>query len=146
TPKDVSPDSPQTVILTHGYWQRRFGGEASAIGRRILVEGEAREIIGVMPQNFQVLEEKADLIFPLRFNRSKVTLGNFSYNPIARLKTGVSIAQASVDMGRMIPIVNTKFPAPPGFNPKLFEQAGIQPALRPLKQDVIGELSTVLWV
>ena len=146
TAKDDSPDSPQTVILTHGYWQRWFGGERSAIGRRILVEGEAREIIGVMPPGFRFLEEKPDLIFPLRFNRSKVTLGNFSFNPIARLKPGVTLAQANADVRRMIPIVNTRFPPPPGFSAKLFEQAGIQPAVRPLKQDVVGELAKVLWV
>ena len=146
TAKDDSPESPQTVILTHGYWQRWFGGAASAIGRRILVEGEAREIIGVMPQSFRFLEEKPDLIFPLRFNRGKTTLGNFSFNPIARLKPGVTLAQANADVGRMIPIVNTRFPPPPGFSVKLFEQAGIQPAVRPLKQDVVGELGKVLWV
>src|SRR5204862_4751747 len=44
------------------------------------------------------------------------------------------------------PIVNTRFPPPPGFNAKLFEQAGIQPSLRPLKEDLIGELRSVLWV
>jgi len=146
TAKDDSPESPQTVILTHGYWQRWFGGAASAIGRRILVEGEAREIIGVMPQSFRFLEEKPELIFPLRFNRGKVFLGNFSFSPIARLKPGVTVAQANADVGRMIPIVNTKFPPPPGFSVKLFEQAGIQPAVRPLKQDVVGELGKVLWV
>jgi putative ABC transport system permease protein len=146
TPKDDSPESPRTVILTHGYWQRRFGGELSAIGRRILVEGEAREIIGVMPQSFRFLEEKPDLIFPFRFNRGKTTLGNFSFNPLARLKPGVTLAQANADLGRMIPIVNTRFPPPPGFSAKLFEQAGIRPAVRPLKQDVVGQLGKVLWV
>ena len=146
TEKDDTPGSPETVILTHGYWQRRFGGEASAIGRRIVADGVAREIIGVMPPHFRFLEAKPDLIFPLRFNRGKTPLGNFSFNPIARLKPGVSLAQANADVGRMIPIVNTKFPPPPGFSAKLFEQAGIQPAVRPLKQDVVGELGKVLWV
>jgi putative ABC transport system permease protein len=146
TEKDDTPGSPETVILTHGYWQRRFGGEASALGRRIVADGVAREIIGVMPPHFRFLEKKPDLIFPLRFNRGKTTLGNFSFDPIARLKPGVTLAQANADVGRMIPIVNTKFPPPPGFSAKLFEQAGIQPAVRPLKQDVVGELGKVLWV
>ena len=143
---DDTPGSPQSVILSYGYWQRHFGGEASALGRRIVADGEAREIVGIMPQQFHFLEEKPDLIFPLRFDRGKTTLGNFSYNPIARLKPGVTIAQASADVGRMIPIVNTRFPPPPGFSAKMFEDAGIRPALRPLKQDVIGELDKVLWV
>ena len=145
-PKDDSPESPDTVILTHGYWQRRFGGEASAIGRRLLVDGKAREIIGVMPQHFRFLEEKPSLILPMRFNRGKTFLGNFSYHPLARLKTGVTVPQANADVGRMIPMVNAKFSPPPGFSVKLFEQAGIRPAVRPLIQDVVGELGKVLWV
>jgi predicted permease len=146
TPQDDSPESPDTAVLTHGYCQRRFGGDASAIGRRLVVDGKAREVIGVMPPDFRFLEEKPSLILPLRFNRSKTLLGNFSFHPLARLKTGVTVAQANADVGRMIPMVNTKFPAPPGFSAKLFEQAGIRPAVRPLIQDVVGELGKVLWV
>ena len=99
TPKDDSPESPDTIILTDGYWHRRFGGEASAIGRRLLVDGKAREIIGVMPQDFRFLDEKPLLILPFRFDRGKMFLGNFSYNPLARLKPGVTIAQANADVG-----------------------------------------------
>jgi hypothetical protein len=49
TAKDDSPGSPQAALLAYGYWQRRFGGSPSAIGQRILVDGEPKEIIGVMP-------------------------------------------------------------------------------------------------
>ena len=146
TAKDDSPGSPQTVLLTHGYWQRRFGGDASVIGRNLLVDGVSRQIIGVMPQNFSFLNEKPDLILPLRFDRAKTTLGNFSYHGIARLKPGVTLARASADVGRMIPMVNSKFQPPPGFSVKLFEEARIQSNLRPLKQDVVGSLGQVLWV
>jgi hypothetical protein len=89
TPKDDSPESPDTIILTDEYWHRRFGGEASAIGRGLLVDGKVREIIGVMPRDFRFLDEKPSLILPMRFNRSKTILGNFSFKPLARLKPGV---------------------------------------------------------
>ena len=146
TATDASPGSPDTTLLTYGYWQRRFGGSASAIGQRILLDGEPKEIIGVMPQNFRFLDQKADLISPFRFDRNKVFLGNFSFQGIARLKPGITLAQANADVARMIPIVNTKFPPPPGFSAKLFEEARIQPSVRPLKQDVVGDLGKVLWV
>ena len=146
TMKDETHGNPETVILTHGYWQRKFGGDASVIGRRILADGEAREIIGIMPSSFRFFEEKPDLIFPFQFERAKVTLGNFSYNGITRLKPGITLAQASADVARMIPMVGMKFPPPPGFNAKIFEDAHIQAALRPLKQDVIGDLGKVLWI
>jgi putative ABC transport system permease protein len=146
TLKDETHGSPETVILTHGYWQRKFGGDASVIGRRIVADGKAREIIGVMPPTFRFLEEKPDLIFPFQFDRAKIFLGNFSYQAIARLKPGVTLAQANADVGRMIPMVTTEFPPPPGFSARLFEAAHIQPSLRPLRQDVIGDLGKVLWV
>jgi len=56
------------------------------------------------------------------------------------------MAQASADVARMLPIVNRSFPAPEGFSAKLFEQAHIAPNLRPLKQDVVGDVGKVLWV
>jgi MacB-like periplasmic core domain len=138
--KDDSPGSPATAILTYGYWTRKFGGDASAIGRRIVVDGEAKEIIGVMPQSFRFLDQKPDLIVPFQSDRGKATLGNFSFQGIARLKPGVSLAQANLDLARMIPIVNTKFPPPPGFSVKLFEDVKVLPDVHPLKQDVIGDL------
>jgi putative ABC transport system permease protein len=144
--KDDSPGSPATAILTYGYWTRKFGGDASAIGRRIVVDGEAKEIIGVMPQSFRFLDQKPDLIVPFQSDRAKATLGNFSFQGIARLKPGVSLAQANLDLARMIPIVNTKFPPPPGFSVKLFEDVKVLPDVHPLKQDVIGDLGRVLWV
>ena len=115
TASDDSPESPETVILSYGYWQRRFGGDASAIGQQIRVDGESKQIIGVMPQNFRFLETKPDVIQPFRFNRGKTTLGNFSYQGIARLKPGVTLAQANADVARMIPMVNTKIPGAARF-------------------------------
>jgi hypothetical protein len=49
TAQDDSPGSPDVVILSYAYWQRRFGAAPAAVGRRILVNGRAREIVGVMP-------------------------------------------------------------------------------------------------
>ena len=144
--KDAIPKSPETVILSHAYWQRKFGGDPTAVGRRILVDGTSTEIIGVMPANFRFLDEKAELFLPLRFDRAKVKLGNYSYQGVARLKPGVTLARANADIGRLIPIAHTSFPPPPGFSAKLFQDANMQPALRPLIQDVVGELGKVLWV
>ena len=49
------------MILTHGYWQRKFGGDPSANRRAYLADGKAREIIGVMPQSFRFLDQKAEI-------------------------------------------------------------------------------------
>jgi predicted permease len=146
TDRDDAPGAARTVMLSHGYWQRKFGGASSAIGRGIRVDGRLCEIIGVMPGGFRLLDQKADLILPFRFDRAKTMLGNYSYSAIARLKAGVTLQQANADVARMLPIEFTKFQPPPGFSVKLFEQARIGPDVRPLKDDVIGTLGKLLWV
>jgi predicted permease len=147
TRQDDSPDTPETVILTYGYWRSKFGGDTSVIGRTLLVDGRGRQIIGVLPRKFHFLDwEDPSLIMPFRFDRNKTHLGNFSYQGLARVKAGVTLAQVNADMARMLPIVMSSFPAPGGFSIKLFEDARIGPNVRPLKQDVIGDVGNVLWV
>ena len=147
TRKDDSAGAPQTVLLSYGYWQKKFGGASSVIGRSITVDGKPREIIGVLPRGFHFLDQQdAALIVPYQWDRSKTKLGNFSERAIARLKPGVTMEQAGTDMARLLPIVLRSFPAPEGFSASLFEKARISPNLRPLKQDVVGDVGKVLWV
>lgn len=147
THQDDSPGSPDTVIITYGYWQKKFGASASVIGQSITLDGTSRQIIGVMPQRFHFLDwTDPAVIIPFKWDRDKTHLGNFSYQGIARLKPGVTMQQASADIARMLPIVVRTFPAPQGFSAQLFESAHIGPNLRPLKNDVIGDVGATLWV
>ena len=147
TRKDDSPGSPDTILLTYGYWRRKFGGDPTVLGRRILVDGKAREVIGVLPQNFHLVDrEDPPLIMPLRLDRNKTSLGNFGYQALARLKPGATITEANADVARMLPIVLKSFPVPAGFSIKLFEEAHIGPDVRPFKQDVIGDVGKTLWI
>jgi predicted permease len=147
TRQDDSVGAPATVLLSYGYWQEKFGGASNVIGRSITVDGKPREIIGVLPNEFHFFDaEDAALVIPLQWDRNKTRLGNFSYEALARLKPGVSMAQASADMARLLPITMRSFPAPDGFSSKLFESAHIVPSLRPFKQDVVGDVGSVLWV
>jgi hypothetical protein len=72
--------------------------------------------------------------------------GNFSYQALGRLKPGVTVQHANADVARLIPIWLNAWPAPMGLDRKVFENAGIAPAVRALKQDVVGNVSEVLWV
>jgi predicted permease len=147
TRKDDSPGAPETVLLSYAYWQKKFGGASSVIGSSITVDGKPKEIIGVLPKGFHFLdEEDAALVVPFQWDRSKTKLGNFSQRALARLKPGVTMAQASADMARLLPVVLRSFPSPEGFSITLFEKARITPNLRPLKQDVVGDVGSVLWV
>jgi predicted permease len=145
--QDDQPKAAQTVVLSYGYWQRRFGGSNSAIGRSLTIDGTAREVIGVLPRDFHFLDNyEADLFVPIQFDRSKTQLGNFSYEGLARMKPGVTLEQASADVGRMIPLALHGFPAPEGYSTAVFESAHFQPTLRTLKKVVIGDVGNVLWV
>ncbi len=147
TRHDDSAGAPQTAVISYEYWQRRFGGSSSVIGRSIVADGKAREIIGVLPKSFHFLDwPDAAVILPMQWDRSKIKLGNFSYEALARLKPGVTIAQANADLARLMPVVLRSFPPPDGASLSLFENAHIVPALNPLKQDVVGNVGNVLWV
>ena len=93
----------RTVLLSYGYWKRRFGGDKSAIGRTIRVDERPREIAGVMPQGFRMVNAEFDLIVPLAFDRSRLTLGGFGFNGVGRLKSGVTVTQANADLARLVP-------------------------------------------
>ena len=76
-------------MLDYGYWRRRFAGDRTIVGRTITVDGKPRQVIGVMARNFRFLDvEQPALFLPLQFDRSKTTLGDFSYEGIARLRPG----------------------------------------------------------
>jgi putative ABC transport system permease protein len=138
--------APATALLLHGYWRRRYASDPSVIGRTIVVDSLPRQIIGVMPDGFRFLDVQADLILPVRFDRKSLQLGQFNFDSLARLKPGITIEQANADIARMIPIWLRSWPeAGPGLG-KALENARITPKLRTLKHEVVGDVSTVLWV
>jgi predicted permease len=146
TKDDDSPKGAETVILTDGYWRNRFGADRGVVGRRLLVNGRARDIIGVLPASFRFGNRQPSIVLPLRLNRSEVHLGQFSYSSVARLKPGATIEQAAADVARLIPVALDRFPPFPGFSRRMFDEAKISPNLRLLKDDVIGDVGSVLWV
>jgi putative ABC transport system permease protein len=143
---DDSPGSDDTMMLSGGYWRTRFGSDPSVIGRRIMVNGKPREVIGVLPDSFRLFDQKPSLILPMQLDREKVHLGQFSYTAVARLKPGRTVEQATVEVARLIPIGLQKFPPFPGFSLKMFEEARLQPSVRLLKADVIGDVGSALWL
>ena len=146
SPADQVPNGPERVMLSYGYWLRRFGGDRAVIGRNILVDSRPREIVGVMPQKFRFVDSDFDLTLPLAFDRGKVILAGFAFHGIARLKPGTAIADANADLTRMLPLWMDSWSNGPGSNPHIYEAWRITPMIRPLKREVIGNVSELLWV
>ena len=144
--EDDTPGSPRTVMLMPGYWHRRFGGDQSVVGRTLTIDANPHTVIGIMPDGFQFLDEEADVILLQQFDRNRLFLANFSYQGVARLKPGVTLEQANADVGRMLPIWLKSWQPPLGLDRKVFENARIGPALTPLKQDIVGDITDTLWV
>ena len=146
TVSDENPAGERTVMLTDGYWQSRFGGDRSVVGRRLLLDGNASTVIGVLPRSFQFVDQRISLVAPMRLNRAEVRLIGFCCGGIARLKPGVTVAEANADVARMLPMAAAKFPMNPGLRSDAFTAARIAPQLQFLKDAWIGDIGKTLWV
>lgn len=142
--EDDSHDSPETVILSHGYWQKHFGGHADAIGKTLEVDGRAREIIGVMPEGFRFLRYDPAIYVPFRFDLSNLTLGNFSYQGMARVRPGVTIEQVNAAINRLLPVAAERYSG--GINLGMLREARFAANAHLLKEDLVGDVGGVLWV
>jgi putative ABC transport system permease protein len=93
----------RTVIISHGFWQRRFGGELNVIGQTLRLTNEAYTVIGVLPPGFEYFAA-ADVVTPLGLilapDSPHAGRGNraFDFYAVARLKPGVTVAQANSEM------------------------------------------------
>ncbi len=144
--KDNDTKSPDVIMLGYGYWQRRYGSDPTVIGRRIMVDGAAREIIGVLPKDFWLMDAAHDLVLPIQFDRSAVRLAGYNYQAVARLRPGVTIQEANSDVARMIGLELGKFPPPTGMSTKMMEDARLGPNVRMLTDDLLGDIGRSLWV
>jgi predicted permease len=142
---DQDPHGAKRVMLSYGYWQRRFGGDRSVIGRTLQLDNETRQIVGVMPRGFRMVDQDFDILVPFAFDHHQ-KLAPFGYDGIGRLKPGVTLAQADADVGRLIETWMHSYSNGPGTNPFYYRVWRITPQFRSLKQQVIGNISSVLWV
>jgi len=146
TAADQNPRGTQRVMLSYGYWQRRFGGDPNIVGRTIRVDNQPREIAGIMPRGFRVVNYDFELLVPLAFDPIKQPLAGFAYRGIARLRPGVSISQADADVARLLNVWMDSWTNGPGSDPHFYLTWKITPALKPLKDQVVGSIGNVLWV
>jgi predicted permease len=143
---DQDPKNANNIMLSYGYWRRRFGGDRSVVGRSIMVDSRQRTIIGVMPRGFRLVDRDFDILTPMGLDPHNQPLAGFGFQGIGRLKPGVTIGQADADVGRLINFWMDSWTNGPGTNPHWYEIWRITPAFRPLKQQVVGDVSKLLWV
>jgi hypothetical protein len=109
-------EGPLPVILSYAFWQRRFGGDEAVLGRELSIEAPSgngtlrlagpSQVVGIMPPDFRFLDmtPQPDVILAVRLDPAEqVIRGNFSFQTFARLKPGVTPAEAHADVERMLP-------------------------------------------
>jgi predicted permease len=149
-PEEDAPGKAMTVILSHGFWQRRFGGDPGVIGKTLILSGANFEIVGVTPAEFSLTREvlltvnaieKADIFLPLPMSESaRANRGNEDFNIFARLKPGVTVAQAQADMDLIAGRMKQQYPE--NYPP----QGGLTISVVPLLKQVVGEMPVTLYV
>lgn len=138
-PGEDKPDAAPTVILSYGLWQRRFGADPQLPGKQIVLDGQGYTVLGVLPKSFQFAPmPKAQLWVPLRPLPFQVNRRFMHWiDVIARLKPGVSLAQAQAQMklvGARIERENAD------------THTGADLKLVPLHEQILGSVGSLLLV
>ncbi len=97
---DAQPGAPPVAVLGYRFWQRQFGGDPRVLGRRMVLNGAVRTVIGVMPVRF--MWRGADVYLPTEFRRGQAIEGVRFVHVLGRLKPGVTAAQAEADLKPII--------------------------------------------
>lgn len=148
TEAEDAPKGPNVLLISEGLWRSRFAADRGVLGRTLEINGQTWEIIGVMPKRFRFPSAETQLWLPVRMDPNEPFPGGFNYDGIARLRKGVTIADAGRDMKAVLPrIVELSPNLAPGVSTQmLLDQAKPIPFVTPLKEDVTGGISKTLWI
>jgi len=148
-PEEDMPGKPLTVVLTHSFWQQRYGGDPKAIGRQINLSGDNYTIVGVMPKDFSLDYEvmptvggrvRPELFLPLSLNAEQMNHhGDENYNVLVRLKPGATIAQAQTELDLVSQRLEQEFP-------RVYPASrGFGFSIRPLLEQAVGDVRLALY-
>jgi len=139
---DEAPGAQKAVILSYKYWQRRFGGSERVLGQLVLIDFVPYQVVGVLPRSFEFLNVDPDVFLAQSVASGAPGSQDADNFGVARLKPGVSLAQANQDVARMLSIwgaVNAQWG-------QALEELRVKPNIHPLKKDVVGDVGAVLEI
>jgi len=142
TPEEDRPGNTHAVILSDGFWRRRFGGDSQAIGQTLTLGGLSRTVVGIMPPGFRFAGD-AELWLPLALdaNQQLSRQGNVvRVKVVGRLKQGVTLEAARVELATILALQQQSFPQ--SYRPF----GAIQVRVVELSESLVGNVRRVLWV
>jgi predicted permease len=150
TADEDAPGGTGVAVLNYGTWMRRFGGDPQVVGRRLTLNGQFYQIVGVLPESFSLRQEvmptlgraaDAEIVLPLPLGPQAATARNREdYNIVAKLKPGVSIGQAQAEMDAVTARLRRDHP---DFYPA---NGGLTFGVVPLQEQVVGNVRRSLVV
>jgi predicted permease len=149
-PEEDAPGKPLAVILSHSYWQRRFGGDENVLGQSLTLNGTSYTVVGVMPADFSLGYEvmptvgavaQAEMLLPLPLSPERMNNhGDENYNVLARLKPGAKIEQAQAELNVAVSRLEQQFPD------RYPQSRRFSFSVRPLHEQVVGDVRLALYV
>ena len=109
--QDSAANAPRKALLGWRFWQRRYRGDPSIVGRSILMAGQPVEVIGLLPREFRLMGEDADVWWQMRYSPDQRQPRGRSWSAIARLRPGVSVDTARAEMNTIAADLEKKWPA-----------------------------------
>jgi putative ABC transport system permease protein len=149
--EETAPNSAPVVVLSHGFWQRALGGARDVLGRTLTLDEQNYTVVGVLPAGFQFPHEdllgsgRVDLWTPLTFTPEQITQRQRPYylTVVARLKPGVTVAQAQSDMdnvARSMDVDGSSYRGPNNSS------MGWRVQVVPLLEELVGKGRRALWI
>jgi putative ABC transport system permease protein len=132
---DDRPGSPMSIVLTYRFWQRRFHGDPSIVGRSVVLDGTSHTIVGVMPASFAFPDPDLDGWRTLTM-RSPQRRGPFYTRGIGRLKPGASLDQARANVSTIADGIKRQYPGP---NDWVY-------SLVPLQEQIVSDVRRILYL
>jgi len=136
TSGEDQPGAAPVVLISHGLWQRRFGGDMNLFGQTMMLDGRSHTVVGIMPAGF-AFPETAQLWTPLVVHNVESQRSTHTYAGLARLKPGITITQARAEMTEIARRIAAA-------HPKTHNDVGV--VLGPLRDVWVAEASVMVWL
>jgi putative ABC transport system permease protein len=136
-PEDDRPESSRVVIIGHALWQRRFGGDEGLLNQTILLDGQPHTVVGIMPPDFD-FPERNQMWVPIAFSQDEASRrGSHYLLVVARLKQGISLAQAQTEMSAIAARLEQQYPA---------TNTALGAKVVPIQEELVGNLRPALLI